>query len=140
MTFTTITAPVIFINHFLDNEYKEDEDFKKVILKNILYGNARLTKAKNILWASDWGTDPTYQIVVDAIESMTVLLHNVMVLPVQVGFLKVNVLNYIRNVINTLKQGLFKYGCKHPPNRDETHPLSSAELLNYARTIMETNP
>jgi hypothetical protein len=133
----TIVSPKEIIRKLVTNQFKGDVYFANIILDIIFQGNQNKVKVKCMNWNFEWGIDFYYSPVVRAIDVSSSWLFNTATLPGEVGPLKENILQYTRGLVSTLKQGLYKYACKNPPEIVTDFILSSDELIELSLYILE---
>ena len=128
------TTPVDRIKYFVINNNGNAciETFSHAVMTNIFVGNPSRTRVKCMLWRYEWGIKNLFAPTVNALDMMTTVLFNTMVLPNELGILKQNIVKYVREVIKLLSDGLMMYGCKHPPNKNfENFNMKEEEFVEY---------
>lgn len=132
-------SPVEMIQQFVMNSSScktEMDHFSKVIMGNVIIGNAGKTKVKCLNWKYEWGVDSLFSPVTNAMTIMSTLLYNALVLPDALGFLKENIVQYCKNVLNLLRNGLWKFGCRYPPEVVDEYPFTLDELMEYSLSVI----
>jgi hypothetical protein len=105
---------------------------EKVLLQNIIFHN--IPKIKCIPYDFDWNVCKDFRVVSRAILKMTTI-NTELKICIFNDPMSIHIRNHMTHVLNTLKSGMYSYGCTNPPCKIACD-VGCDKIMSLAQQVM----